>query len=376
MKVLVINWRDIKNPEAGGAEVNIDEILKRKPANWEVDFVSSTFNGATKVFPDFEIINGYRVYRIPNNFLFNFTFYHYWKKFFSKNNYDLIIDDISKIPLVTPLYIKNKPIIAIHHHIHGTSVFKELAFPLALYVFLMEKFLLSFYSNIPTIVVSESSKKKLIQNYNYKKTFICYNGIEFDFIRSKALNEKNPFPTLVYFGRLKKYKRVDHILKSFSIIKKKSSSLKAKSSKLWILGTGDDEKRLKNLTKKLSISEDVTFFGYVNDEEKIKLLSKSHIYAIASEKEGWGITVVEANACGLPVVGYDVEGLRDSIKNNYSGFLVPNGNIIELAKKIELLFENENLTNEMSQNAIKWASEFEWNKTAKNFYETIESFIR
>ena len=142
MNILVINWRDIKNPEAGGAEIHIDEILKRKPSDWNIDFVSSKFKGCKK----FETINGYNVYRIFNNFLFNFTFYFYWKFKFSKKKYDLIVDDISKIPLSTPKYIKNIPILAINHHIHGKSMFKELPFFLALYIYLLEKhYLIQLY---------------------------------------------------------------------------------------------------------------------------------------------------------------------------------------------------------------------------------------
>jgi glycosyltransferase involved in cell wall biosynthesis len=366
MKVLVINWRDIKNPEAGGAEIHIDEILKRKPSDWQVDFVSAAFKGA----PDKEETHFYTIYRIPNNSLFNFTFYYYWKKVFSKKGYDLIIDDISKIPLATPLFIKNTPILAIHHHIHGKSLFKELFFPMALYVYWMEKFFLRFYKSIPTIVMAESNQSELKNSYQYEKAIISPTGMEFEFIRSHIFPNKEKIPTLIYFGRLKKYKRVDHIIEGFSFIKKSM-----KDAVLWIAGKGDQEDALKMFAKELDIEKDVIFYGFVDEEKKIELLSRSWVYLIASEKEGWGLTVIEANAAGIPVVGYEVEGLRDSIQNNSTGYLVRNGDTHELAEKALNLLRDEALRKEMSQKAVDWASRFSWENTAKDFYKIVESNI-
>jgi len=366
MKVLVINWRDIKNPEAGGAEVHIDEILKRKPKNWTVDFVCAKYKGCKEI----EKIHGYTVYRIPNNFLFNFTFRKYWNKKFKYNNYDLIIDDISKIPLATPRYITNIPIIAIQHHVHDKALFKELPFYLAVYVFLMERYYLTFYKNTPTIVMAQSNKNELESKYQYKKVIISPTGIDIDFIRKSKKFKKNYYPTLIYFGRLKKYKRIDHILKAFSIVKKAIPEVK-----LWIGGKGEQESNLKMLARRLKIDKDVSFFGSVSDRKKIELLKRAWVYVIASEKEGWGLTVIEANAVGVPAVGYNVEGLRDSIKEGYSGFLVENNNINLFAKKVAYLLDDNKLLKKMSDQANKWASNFSWDNTAKDFYRIANSIL-
>ncbi len=362
MKVLVINWRDIKNPEAGGAEIHIDEILKRKPPEWEVDFVSASFKGA----PAEEDINGYHIIRIPNNFLFNFTFIYYWFMTFSKNNYDLIIDDISKIPLATPLYIKNTPIVAVDHHIHGKSLFKELPLLMAFYVYILERFFLNFYTIIPIIAVSESTKKELISINNYKKIFVSHNGIEFEFLKQNNPHLIKRRSNILYFGRLKRYKRIDHIIQALLLIKKRIPE-----AELIIAGKGDDEERLKELVNELKLNESVHFLGFISDNQKSEIIHESTVFMIASEKEGWGISVLEANAGGLPVIGYDVEGLRDSIKEGYSGFLAENGNIEELAGKAILLLENKELMDRMSNESIVWASNFSWDNMALNFYRVI-----
>lgn len=366
MKVLVINWRDIKNPEAGGAEIHIDEILKRKPSDWEVDFVSASFKNA----PKREEINGYKVERIPNNYFFNYTFKKFWKKKYSKRNYDLVIDDISKIPLAAPKYIKNVPLIALNHHIHGKSLFSELNFPLALYVYMAEKHYLKYYKNTPIITVSESSKDDLLRNYKFNEISVINNGIELSqFYQSLKLN-KFESPTLIYFGRLKKYKRVDHIIDAFQEILKHFPD-----ANLLIAGRGDDVNRLQKKAAFVS-KNNIKFLGFVADEEKATLLARSWISIIASEKEGWGIGVIESNAAGTPVVGYSAPGLIDSINNGYSGLLAKSGDIKDLSEKILYLLKNESDRNKLSQNAIEWSRNFSWDKAAKLFYEKIYFYLK
>ena len=278
IKVLVINWRDMKNPEAGGAEIHIDEILKRKPENWHVDFVCAKFKGSSP----YEKNEHYQVYRIPVNVLFNVTFFLYWVFKLSKNGYDLIIDDVSKIPLATPVYIKNIPIVAIHHHVHGKSLFNELSFPAAFYVYHMERFFLGFYRNTPLVVVSESNRDELNRMYKFNNQTLSYNGIEFDFLNKAFHDDKKLIPVIFSFGRIKKYKRIDHIIKALQIVKQSLPD-----AELWIAGKGDDLERLEKLAKEENVEKSVRFLGFVSEEDKRAIISKAGVFAITSEKEGW-----------------------------------------------------------------------------------------
>ncbi|MFN3659768.1 MAG: glycosyltransferase, partial [Brevinematales bacterium] len=209
MKVLVVNWRDIFHPEAGGAEVHIHEILKRKPPHWDVDFVSATFPGCSRMTET----PWYKIIRLPNNALFNFSFFFWWSLKGKRQGYDLVIDDISKIPLATPLYIKKVPLVALMHHIHGKSLYTILSWHLATYVYLMERWLLGVYTKTPLLAVSPSTAKELQGLYTYQYLSVVYNGIE---RRSLSFEEKmkkrSSLPLIVYVGRLKSYKRVDHFL--------------------------------------------------------------------------------------------------------------------------------------------------------------------
>lgn len=358
MKVLVVNWRDIENPEAGGAEVHIDEILKRKPADWNTDFISSSFPGCKKQTE----INGYRIRRIPNKHLFHYTFRTLWNRELKYKGYDLVIDDISKIPLATPKFIHNTRIVGIVHHIHGKSLYQQLLWPLAFYVSSVERSNLAAYRKTPVIVVSESTRNEL-SNINLEYLIVSHNGIDFKWFNHFKHPAQSKDPIIFYFGRLKKYKRIDHLILAFAeVVKKIPSSI------LWIAGRGDDEERLKKMVEQKNVSSCVKFLGYIDEKKKGNCLERASIYATASEKEGWGISVIEANAAGVPAVAYDVEGLRDSIRNYKTGLLAQNENISDLAGKIEILLNNKQLRCSLSDAATEWASEFSWDKTASDFF--------
>lgn len=358
MKVLVVNWRDPKNPEAGGAEIHIDEILKRKPRDWKVDFVSAAYPGCAPV----ESMHGYRVIRIPDNYLFNFKFRRYWEKTLSANGYDLVIDDISKIPLATPRYIR-QPILAIQHHIHGESLFTQLPFPLALYVYLMERFFLKFYRNTPLVAVSESTRKELMKLCSFSQITVSHNGIEFRKLNAAYAPPAKKKPVILYFGRLKRYKRVDHVIRAFEAVK-----MSLPAAELWIAGKGDHEPALKELVQRMELGDSVKFLGFITERQKSEVFSRATLGVIASEKEGWGISVIESNAAGVPVIGYDVEGLRDSIQDGRTGYLVKNGSIGALAGRITSVLANRKLLDRLSRNAVKWASRFDWDNMAAEFY--------
>ena len=359
MKVLVANWRDIENPEAGGAEVHIDEILKRKPSGWNIDFISAAFPGCQKQTE----INGYRIKRIPNNLFFHYTFRNFWNRELKNNNYDLVIDDISKIPLATPKYIHNTRIVGIVHHLHGKSLYQQLSWPLAFYVSRVERSNLVAYRKTPVIVVSESTKNELKNLYNLEHLILSHNGIHFNRYNHSRRPAHFKQPVVFYFGRLKKYKRIDHLILAFAEVHKKIPA-----SRLWIAGKGDDEQRLKKIMLQKGLSSCIEFLGYIDEKDKCYYLEKASIYATASEKEGWGISVIEANAAGLPAVAYDVEGLRDSIRDMKTGLLAQNGSIIDLAEKMEVLLINTPLREKMSEAAVKWASAFSWDKAANDFF--------
>lgn len=362
MKILIFNWRDIKNHEAGGAEVFTHEIAKRlvKRGN-EVTLFTSEFNGCKKE----EVIDGVRIVRAGGKYSVYRKAKEYYKKHFSKEGYDVVIDEINTLPFFTPKFVnKGEAIVALIHQLAKEYWFYETPFPLSLigYYFLEESWLKN-YVDVPTITVSNSTKKDLI-DLGFKKIFLVSEGLSFKPLNKLPKKDENP--TIIYLGRLKRAKRPDHAVKAFEIVKKE-----VPDAKLWVVGDGYMRKKLER-----NAADGVKFFGFVPRQDKIDLLSKAWILVNPSVREGWGLNVIEANACATPAIAYDVPGLRDSIVDGKTGLLVKeNGNIEALAEAIIKVLKDEKLRKKLSKNALKWAKRFSWDKSVREFEKIIKSVV-
>ena len=365
MNILVINWQDIKNPFGGGAEVHLHEIFKRIAAKGhKVDLLSCEIENEAKE----ETIDGINIFRRGKRNKFNFSVKKNYIELSKKTKYDIVIDDINKIPFYTPMYVK-EPLLAISHHFFGKSIFLEANPIAASYVYVAESMIKKYYKNVPFAVVSESTLKEFVdRGFKTDKFDIIGNAITQSEYPMEVL-KKYEAPTITYFGRLKKYKSVDHLFKAFAVVKNV-----IKDAKLEIIGKGDFRPYLENLSKKLNISDDVIFHGFVDNQTKNEILSKSHIVVNTSMKEGWGITNIEANACGTPVISANVPGLKDSVKEGLSGELYEYGNINELAELI-VDFISNNKIEFYSNGALEWASKFEWDDSADKMIAKIEKTI-
>jgi len=366
MKILIINWQDIKNPFGGGAEVHLHQIFSRivKMGNEVTLFCCEIEN-----MPKNEVIDGINVIRHGNRNTFNFGVKKYYLENFADENFDIVIDDVNKIPFYTKDFVK-KPLMGISHHFFGTSIFKEVNPIAALYVYLSEFVMKYKYKNIPFSVVSESTLDEFKhKNYDTSNFKIIYNAIDqskFDF----EVKKKEDILTITYFGRLKKYKSVQHLLIAYSLIKDKLPN-----SQIYIIGKGDYSNKLKELAIELNIEKNVNFWGFVDEETKIDLLSRSHIAVNTSIKEGWGITNIETNACGTPVISADSPGLRDSVKVGESGYLYKYGDTQELSQIILRVLKNNDERIKLSEGALQWAKNFSWDKSAQQMLDYIKFVI-
>ena len=362
MKILMFNWRDITHPWAGGAEKYLHEIGKRLAKKHEVTLFCGSYSEAQ----DREEIDGIEIIRSGGKFT---IYIHAAIKYLSKlkrRDYDVVVDGINGVPFFTPLYSK-KPIVAVIHHIVGWKIFRrELPLPLAVVGYLCERSIPYIYRNCKFATVSESTKEELRRfGIEENKITVIPNGIDLN----PRLGKKSERPRIIYFGRIKNYKRLDHVLKAFSIVRQEISD-----AELIIAGRGKTT-HLKNLARSLDIERSVIFVGEASEKQKIEILSSSWIYVIASTKEGWGVSVIEANACGTPAVAYDVPGLRDSIKHSYNGLLVEDCNVKALASAIINLIEDNELRKKLSKNAVEWAKRFSWDRSAEMFERVVRSLV-
>jgi len=366
MKILVINWQCIKNPFGGGAEVHLHEIFKRiASCGHSVTLLCCEIDNE----PKDEVIDGIEILRRGSRNTFNFGVRKEYDTLVKSYKYDIVVDDVNKIPFYTPRYVK-EPLLGISHHFFGTSIFKEASIIAGLYVYIAEYFMKFVYNKIPFVVVSESTLDEFkSKGFNTSDYEIIYNAISQEEYPMNVLEKYNN-PTFTFFGRLKKYKSIDHLILAFKNVLKQIPN-----ARLEILGKGDYEAQLKSLCIDLGIEEKVKFYGFINNEDKIKLLSKSHLVVNTSLKEGWGITNIEANACGTPVISANSPGLRDSVKSGLSGELYEYGNIDELTEILIKYILNKELLDEISQGAVKWATEFSWDNSAKKMLDKINKVI-
>ncbi len=362
--ILILTWRDIVNNKSdfGGNEVYIDKIangLANKGYNVTV-FSSKGVDQSNE-----EILNGVRYIRKGSRCTVYFWAALYYIFGLGKN-IDFIIDSENGVPFFTPLYTK-KPKVLLVHHFHNGQWFKEFPLPIAAVGYYIERFVMPLvYKNTRFVTVSNSSKLDLeFLGITPDNVQIAYNGTnltgEFDYAQ-KELYEN---PIILYLGRLREYKRIDLAISAVAEIKKSIPNIK-----LIIAGTGDDESRLKEIVSEMKLEDNVSFLGFVNEVKKQELLAKSWVYVNPSSKEGWGIVNIEANYYGTPVVGFNVFGVRDSVKDGYSGYLAEN--FQDFVNKLLKALKSENGELEtMQKNAINWASKFNWEDTVKIFDKEI-----
>ena len=355
MKILILNWRDVTHPQRGGAECFIHEIGRRLARTNEVTLFCGKYPGCTKE----DEIDGIKIKRMGGQF----TLYLAAIKSYKKRCYDLVIDDINGVPFFSPLYADTM-VIPIIHHVMGWEIFKkELPAPLSYVAYMAEKIIPKIYKERHFVTVSESTRDDLIKMLGIPENdiSIVYSGLDIDISKSKPKSEK---PTVCYVGRVKAYKRVDDIIGAFSKILQKVPEVR-----LIIAGRGDYQE-LRTLAENLGISDSIDFREEVEEDEKIAILSSSWVCMMASMKEGWGLGPMEANICSTPVVAYNVPGIRDSMRDNETAYLVEDGNMDQLAEMTVKLLTDDKERKRMSDEAFRWASQFTWDRTTHQLLES------
>lgn len=355
MKILIYNWRDFRHPQAGGAETFLHEQAKLwANQGHKVTWITSKPNQAPsrETYDNIDFIR-----KGGKTTLYLLSPFMGMKE---RKEADIIIDAENGFPFFTPLFSRKKHALLIHH-IHKDVWFKEFNFPIAHIGYILENHIMPFvYRNSHIITVSPSSKNEIEKLMPNSKISIVYNAISKDYKPGKKASK----PELIFLGRLKKYKSIDVLLKAVSLIDKNLI--------VHIVGRGDDESRLKKIVSELKLKK-VIFHGFVSEKEKARLMQRAWIGINPSFVEGWSITNVELNACGTPVIGSNVHGIKDSIIDSKTGYLFPYGEHKALADKITLLLKNKILRKRIEKNAINWAKKFSWESSANRFLDILKN---
>lgn len=363
MNILILNWRDPKHPLAGGAELSLLEHAKywqKKGA--KVTWFSSSFEGAK----NHETSGGITYIRRGTHFSVHLSFYFY-SLFNSMQNYDIIIDCFHFLPFFTPAFIKDKKIVALINEVAGKVWYSNMPFLLAWIGYHIEPLFFKMYKNTQFITASESAKKDLLQmGIPTKNIEIIPHGVTI--IDTKKIIKKEQTPTLLFLGRISKDKGIKDVLKAFKEVR-----CKMKDVRLWIVGKEEQPDYLEKLLTSdfLDLKSSIKYYGFVSQKKKFEILKKSWLLLHASVKEGWGLTVIEAGSQNTPTIGYNVEGLRDSIQNGKTGLLV-DSTPDALANGVIMTLSDNRLYKSMTSNVKKWSDTFNWEKSGKESWKIIK----
>jgi glycosyltransferase involved in cell wall biosynthesis len=354
LNILWFNWRDIKHPDAGGAEVYTHQILTRLV---EKGHNLTLFTQTSYGNPETETLDGINIVRRGGKYSVYKKAMEYAK--IVKGHYDLFIDEINAKPFFRSETVGNTPVLTLIHQLMKEVWLYETPFPLNyLFFYVLEKKWLLSHKSTPTITVSNSSMRDL-ESLGYKQVYLVPNGLAVKPL--DRLRVKESVPTVAFIGRLKRYKLPSHALSAFRIIKKTIPDCR-----MWIIGDGEMRTSLEKEKPR-----DTIFFGRVPEREKYDLLSRAHIVLMPSVREGWGLVVTEANAMGTPVIGYNVPGLMDSIVDGKTGLLSQFKSPSRMALQAVELLRNRELLDNYSYNALNYSKQFSWDKSAEKFNQIV-----
>lgn len=363
MQILVFNWLDRENPQAGGAEIHLHEIFGRL-AGWghAVTLLASGWPGA----PARAEVDGMAVYRAGSRYTFSLAAPRTYASTLSRRPSDVVVEDLNKVPLFTPLWVR-RPLVLLVHHLFGRVAFEEAPLPLAAATWLLERPVPRLYRRVPTIAVSESTRDDLARRgLPATRIEVIPNGVVLDFYTVDPGLPRFPEPTVLYLGRLKRYKRIDLLVRAAARLRADGVGVR-----VLIAGQGDHYEELVQLRDALGLGASVEFLGFVEEERKRELMRRSWVHVLTSTKEGWGITNVEAAACGTPTVASDSPGLRDSVIHGETGFLVPHGDVHALARRIGELVKDPGLRDRMGAAARRFAERFSWDEAARRIENAL-----
>ena len=368
-KILVFNWKDIRHPQAGGAEVVTHELMKKMVLEGhDVTLLTAQYSGSTQN----DTIDNINIIRTGKNKLIHyFAAAQYYKKQL-KNKFDIVIEEVNTIPYLLGLYKGEEDFYLFYHMLAREIWFYEMIQPLSTIGYVIEPIYtwLQGRFGVPLITVSQSSKNDIARfGYDRDKIHIIREGIDNKPLENvtDSLPKEKDF-TVLFHSSLRKMKRPIEVFKAFGIFAKTCPS-----AKLWISGGGDQTKLLK-YAKDNYFDDKVVFYGRTSQEQKLELMQRASVVCSTSIKEGWGLIVTEANSMATPAISYDVDGLRDSTKLGGGVVCKPNHQSLagEMVKLCEVFSLNKQKYDEMRSQALESSKQVNFEQS----YQDLKGVIK
>jgi glycosyltransferase involved in cell wall biosynthesis len=363
-RVHLVAWRDLDDPEAGGSELHAHRIAALwAEAGLEVTVRTSAVAGQAESIGR----DGYRVVRrsgryavFPDVAWGGFRHHH--------QPGEGLVEVWNGMPFFSPLWYRG-PRIVFLHHVHaemwrmvlpgwlarmGEAVEGRLAPPL--------------YRRSRMVTLSESSRREIVDmlGLSEERVSVAAPGIEPRFAPGP---ERSATPLVVAVGRLVPVKRFDLLVESLVRTKEKVPELRAV-----IVGEGYERPSLEALRRRHGAEDWLDLPGRLDDEALRAYYQRAWVVASSSLREGWGMTLTEAAACGTPAVATDIAGHRDAVLDERTGLLA-NG-IDGIAAALAEVLTDDELRARLGKGALERARWFTWDATARSTLEALASEAR
>jgi len=366
VKILLVNWRDRTNPQAGGAEVHLHEIFGRlAAAGHEVHLLTSGYAGAAAE----NGLDGMAVHRVAGEYGFAASGRRAFARLARSLRPDVVVEDVNKLPLYLPRVWRG-PFVLLVPHLFGTTAFREVSWPVALVVWAAERPMPALYRRAAVHAISGSTRDDLVRRgFSAAAVRVIYPGVDAGYYRPEPAVARATGPRFLYVGRLKRYKAVETAIAAVTLVRRSG----VPDAELWIAGDGTDRGRLERVAAQAGAA--VTFLGRVTEEEKLKLYREAWAVVFPSPKEGWGITNLEAAGCGTPAVASDSPGLRESVRDGETGLLVPHGDVPAMAAALGALARDAALRERLGRGARAFAESLSWERAARETEAHLEAAV-
>jgi glycosyltransferase involved in cell wall biosynthesis len=364
VRISILNWRDIYHPHAGGAEVCSHEQAKGLASRGhDVTLFTARYRGSAAE----DWIDGYRVLRRGDRFSVYPRTALRLRRHDPPEVPDVVLEHVTGLPWYAPVW-SPAPTVAYFHHVIGRTYFRELAPPLSAIGWWAERYAASVYRGRPSFCPGPGSLR-VFETLGYRAV---------DFVplppglppgACGPPGRKTPNPSLAMVGRIKHYKRADLSIAALARLRPEFPDLT-----LDIVGPDPDAlcTRLAALAESLGVADRVRFHGRVSEAAKREILGSAWVNLIPSDQEGWGLTVLEAAACGTPSVGSNIQGLTDSLLPGVTGFTFRQGDAIDFAGVLRQLLSDDVGRRALTDSCRQFARTLTWERHVDGIEQVLE----
>jgi glycosyltransferase involved in cell wall biosynthesis len=358
-RIHFVAWRDLDDPEAGGSELHAHKIASRwAAAGLDVTFRTSAVPGAPAALTR----DGYRVMRQAGRYAV-FPGAAWEGIRMGHRPGDALVEIWNGMPFLSPLWYRG-PRIVFLHHVHAEMWGMVLPPTLARMGDLVERRIAPrFYRSSRIVTLSESSRLEIVDMLGLRpdRVTVAPPGVD---ARFEPGGHRSPTPLVVAVGRLVPVKRFDVLLGALAEVKSRQPELRAV-----IIGEGYERAALEERRAALGATDWISLPGRVDDEELVDWYRRAWVVASSSQREGWGMTLTEAGACGTPGVATAIAGHADAVLDGESGLLVDDPG--DLAAALARILGDEVLRSRLAKGALARARWFTWDATARRALEAL-----